>query len=361
MERGAQDSRTYSVRFRSFQGKRTDDSYSSPELKGYGQIEFSGDAIRLLGKLNELFGLGPRKEVTLQRPEVIDVECEGRAVRFRTTGESGLELVEFEAEDERDARTIAQLLPATMTEAHARKVADIKDFEGRLQSVSGEGWGTPALITANVAVFLVAVAVGGGAFFPDADAMTRLGTNYGPLTLHGQWWRLFTSMFLHFGVVHLGFNMWGLADGGRLVERLYGSAQFLIIYIAAGLCGSLCSLLWNPMVNSAGASGAIFGVYGAMFAFFLRKDTLVPATVMLSKRYSALAVIGYNLFNGLTHPGIDNAAHIGGLLGGLALGLVLARPLSVEQRTSSQSGAYVRGLLLAAAMVGGLFLVVRGR
>jgi rhomboid protease GluP len=287
------------------------------------------------------------------------VSRSGRAVRFSTTGESEVQQwVEFVAEDEPTAQTIAELLPDTATEAHARAVAEVKDFEDRLKSADGEMRVTPILVAANVAVFVAAALAGAGIFFPDADVMTRLGTNYGPLTTHGQWWRLLTSMFLHFGLLHLAFNMWALLVGGRLVERLYGSPAFLIIYVAAGVCGSLASLLWNPAVNSAGASGAIFGVYGAMLAFFLRKGTFIPATVMLEQRTSAVLVIVYNLYAGLRNPGIDNAAHIGGLLGGFALGLALARPLSVEQRATSQAVFCIRGLLVAAAIVGGLFFFV---
>jgi rhomboid protease GluP len=362
MEQMEQQSRRFRVRFRSFEGMRTDGSYSSPELKGVGEIAFLGGTIRLSGRLDEYFGLGRRYEIALQPRQVTDVEREGRAVRFRITEPSELELelelVEFLATDEQCARIVVGLLPGTMTEAQARKVADVKDFDDRLQSVGGKTWVTTALAAANVAVFLGAAAAGAGLLIPDVDAMTRAGTNYGPLTLHGQWWRLFTSMFLHFGLVHLGFNMWALVDGGRLAERLYGSATFLIIYVTAGLCGSLSSLLWNPAVNSAGASGAIFGVYGAMLAYFLRRDTLVPASVMLSKRYSMLVFIGFNLFYGIGHRGIDNAAHIGGLLGGFALGLALATPLSAEERTGSQSAVYLRALVLAIALVGGLVVAV---
>jgi rhomboid protease GluP len=139
-------------------------------------------------------------------------------------------------------------------------------------------------------------------------------------------------MFLHFGLIHLLLNMWALWSIGKLTEHLYGSAQFLLVYIFAGLCGSVASLLWRADVNSAGASGAIFGILGALLAFMLNPKTQVPASVASAQRNSAFVFVAYNLFNGLTHAGIDNACHLGGLLGGFAMGSWLARPLDSEAR-----------------------------
>ena len=94
------------------------------------------------------------------------------------------------------------------------------------------------------------------------------GANFGPKTMDGQWWRLFTSMFLHFGIIHIGFNMWVLWNVGRLVERLVGNFGFALLYVVSGLLGSVASLAWNPTTISAGASGAVFGVVGALIGFY---------------------------------------------------------------------------------------------
>lgn len=99
-----------------------------------------------------------------------------------------------------------------------------------------------------------------------------------------------------------------------------------MIYFAAGLSGSLTSALWNPQVNSAGASGAIIGVFGAILAWFLRADHQVPASVIRQQRTSGIVFILINLGYGATQSGIDNAAHLGGLVAGLLLGWLLARP-----------------------------------
>ena len=105
-----------------------------------------------------------------------------------------------------------------------------------------------------------------------------------------------------------------------------------MLYLFAGLSGSLTSLYWHPNLNSAGASGAIFGVLGGLFAFMVNPKTRIPASVAAVHRKSAVVFILYNLFNGFAHAGIDNAAHIGGLVAGFAMGWMLARPVEIEAR-----------------------------
>jgi rhomboid protease GluP len=142
-------------------------------------------------------------------------------------------------------------------------------------------------------------------------------------------------MFLHFGIIHLALNMAALWDFGRLAERLFGNWTFLAIYLRAGVSGSTLSLLWHPAVNSAGASGAIFGVFGMVAGYLVHKELGVPATVMKRHWGVTLPFIGYNLFIGATVPGIDNAAHVGGLIAGFVMGYALARPLDPDERTFS--------------------------
>jgi rhomboid protease GluP len=141
-------------------------------------------------------------------------------------------------------------------------------------------------------------------------------------------------------------------------ERLFGSWAFVLLYFAAGLGGSLASLVWNPAVNSAGASSAIFGVYGGMLAFFLRRHAAIPASVIKQQLYSGMVFIGYNLLNGFSHAGIDNADHVGGLAVGFVLGLVLARPLDLAARQANQTSFYLKGAVSACALVGALFIAV---
>ena len=155
--------------------------------------------------------------------------------------------------------------------------------------------------------------------------LLRWGANFGPLTLSGQWWRLFTSLFPPSGVVHLAVNMWCLWDLGSFAERIYGRSQFLMIYLIAGVIGALCSVFWHPFALAAGASGAIFGVTGALLASFIFGDLPFTKKSAAIALLSVIAFAGYNLFVGIVGKGPGNAAHVGGLISGFLLALLISR------------------------------------
>lgn len=230
--------------------------------------------------------------------------------------------------------------------------AEVREFLRRLDQVGTTARVTRALVVTNVVIFLAMLVAGAGVMASNPEVHVRWGSNYGPLTAAGEWWRLATSMFLHFGVIHLLFNMWVLNAYGVITERLYGSARFLFVYVASGIGGSLASLVWNPAVNSAGASGAIFGVFGALVAFAINRRNGVPAAIVLAERSSLFAFLGFNLFFGFVHPNIDNAAHIGGLVSGFVVGHFLAQPLDPELR--ARAGA--RGFMITALVYCALLL-----
>lgn len=206
----------------------------------------------------------------------------------------------------------------------------VKNFQQDLARFTPRLVGTPLLVIANVLVFLVMVARGVNAFSPTVQSLVDWGADYGPKTMSGQWWRLVTCMFLHCGILHLVFNMWVLWDLGRLVERLVGNVGFLVLYFVSGIAGSLASLAWNPTIVSAGASGAVFGVAGALVGLLSFRRDAVPAPVLKHLRSSMGVFLLYNVVYGLRASGIDMAAHIGGLLAGFLCGLVLSQPLSAE-------------------------------
>ncbi|MBS1199967.1 MAG: Rhomboid-like protein [Proteobacteria bacterium] len=221
-------------------------------------------------------------------------------------------------------------------------------------------WLTRALTLANVAVFAAMAVAGVDVLHPGPLEYIEWGSNFAPLTVTGEWWRLATAPFLHFGPVHLLFNAWALWSIGTLVERLFGRARFGAIYAAAGLAGSLASIAWNPLVNSAGASGAVFGIIGAQLAFFTRGGHRIPAEVVRAQRNSTLAFIGYSVTFGFIVPGIDNAAHLGGLTTGFALGWLLARPLGVPASRSQDRAGIVLAIALAAVVAAGGVALARG-
>ena len=214
-----------------------------------------------------------------------------------------------------------------------------------------------ALIAINALVFLAMLADGAGLIQPNSAVHLRWGANFGPITKDGEWWRLLACTFLHFGLVHLAMNMWVLWGAGGLVERLYGNFTFLAIYLFAGLTGSFASLLWNAdKVVSAGASGAVFGVYGALAAYVLRERGSVPGSVLKSLTGSTVAFIIYSIVLGAAISAIDNAAHAGGLVGGFALGLVLARPLS--PRVPLSAVRVLGATIFAASLLSLLYFVL---
>lgn len=194
---------------------------------------------------------------------------------------------------------------------------------------------TFALIAINALVFVAGVVVSPSSFMsPTTSQLLDWGANYAPLTLHGQWWRLITACFLHIGVIHIAVNMFILLQVGVFAEMLYGRTRFLLLYLLAGLWGSVASVAVHPPIVSAGASGAVFGVYGAVLAYLLVQRGVVPSARALGIAKSAGIFIAYNLLYGLARTGIDVRAHIGGLIGGFVVGSALARPLSPERQPS---------------------------
>jgi rhomboid protease GluP len=168
-------------------------------------------------------------------------------------------------------------------------------------------------------VFAVETALGGST---DRDVLIRLGAKVTPLLVDGQYWRLLTSMFLHIGLAHLFFNGYALLVVGTEIERLIGWGRFAAIYFLSGLLGSLASFAFSVNL-AAGASGAIFGVIGALGAyFFLHRERL--GSWGRARLGNIIFVIVLNLFWGFTQPGIDNYAHLGGLISGAGLGWALA-------------------------------------
>ena len=216
---------------------------------------------------------------------------------------------------------------------------------------------TQVLFGANIAVFVAMLLATGNPLaylnpmneFPPQVSIP-FGANAGFYTLSGQWWRLVTYMFLHGSLLHIGFNMWCLWDLGALCESLYGRWTYAAIYLITGIAAGLASVAWNPGVLSVGASGAIFGLAGALIASFYLGEFSLPSIAIGGTLRSLIVFAVFNLGFGGIFPGVDNAAHIGGLVSGLILGALIAK-LSPQQdaplRRASAVGV-VAVLLLAA-------------
>ena len=184
---------------------------------------------------------------------------------------------------------------------------------------------TQIILGINLAVFLgMALATSSVMGFTGLD-LVRWGANYGPYTLSGEWWRLLTSVFVHGGIIHIAFNMWCLWNLGALCEALYGPGTYATIYLLCGVGGSLGSVIWHSFgPPSVGASGAIFGLAGALLAAFKLGEFSVPRSALSGTLRSLGAFVFYNLIFGAAIRGVDNAAHIGGLITGLILGALIA-------------------------------------
>lgn len=234
------------------------------------------------------------------------------------------------------------------TPAAAQKPSPWRLLQSSFRQLPGLHW----LITANLVVFaLMVISSGGEAFLmPSAKTLVDFGCDYGPLTVeNGEYWRLLTCMFVHIGALHLGMNMYVLWNVGNSMERIYGTSKFIVIYLVAGLVASLLSVGLKPNIYSAGASGAVFGAFGALLAIFRAhyKD-FNPQFIQPATRSIVFLVI-YNLIWGFSQKNIDNAAHIGGFIGGVFCGLALLPRKLGEHRWTKRNVIALILLLLGVA------------
>lgn len=210
---------------------------------------------------------------------------------------------------------------------------------------------THILFGINVAVFvgmIIEMLLAGGSPFQEFSGLelVQWGANVGPLTLSGEWWRLLTCVFVHGGWLHIAFNMWCLWDLGALSESLYGRWTFGVIYLICGLGASLASVAWNPQVMSVGASGAIFGLAGALIAAFKLGEFSVPRAALSGPLRSLLVFVVFNLGFGAVSGFTDNAAHIGGLVTGLILGALIALLAPRQEQAPQRAAIFLVTLLV---------------
>jgi rhomboid protease GluP len=208
----------------------------------------------------------------------------------------------------------------------------------------------------NVAVFLGMVFANGGNPMHDFPSLELIawGANAGEYTLSGEWWRLLTCVFVHGNLLHIAFNMWCLWDLGMLSESLYGRWTYASIYLLCGLGASLASVIWNPHVLSVGASGAIFGLAGALIAAFKLGEFSVPRSSLSGVLRSLMVFVVFNLAFGAASGVTDNAAHVGGLLTGLILGAAIARIAPLQEHAPRRLGIFALMTLALASGAAGL-------
>jgi rhomboid protease GluP len=345
---------TYPVKFQVFGG-----SVYNRDLKGSGTLNAQADAraFRFVGRSRKVFKRG-EQEMVFSGDDIRNVVASGKTVQFSTgLGESGRlkKPFIFYCETRDDANAIATLLPKQKDEDFVAG----EEFYAKLKQLTGTDnplfSATNILIAVNVAVFLIMAGLLGCGWIEAANLRPyiRYGASNGAATTDGEWWRLITAMFIHFGIAHLALNMWALYQSGQLVEKLLGKALYTLTYFGAGIAGGFLSLVWNgDKVWSAGASGAIFGVYGALLGYMIREKHSLPRSVLQPLMKSTLTFAGYNLLYGLVHPGIDVADHVGGLLGGIILGWICAQPLDPSLRSRTVVDRFLLAGLAIIIMAG---------
>lgn len=233
--------------------------------------------------------------------------------------ETGLSCVECDRPICTDCLTMSPVGPRCPEHAGARRGPVAARIE-RADSRAGGALVTMVLIAVNVGIYLITVVQGHGLDSPGGSLWTEM-ILWGPLVDHGDWWRLITAAFLHGSIIHLAFNMLALWWIGAPVEQYLGRGRYVALYLVSGLAGSAGALLTSPTTPVVGASGAIFGILGAMLILEWQ------ATGRLGGPAATLIVLNLGLnfvFNG-AGGNISIGGHVGGLIGGILVTLSFAR------------------------------------
>ena len=201
---------------------------------------------------------------------------------------------------------------------------------------------TYSLIGLNLLFYAITILYTGSVVDMPAGGLVDLGAIYGPfVVVEGEWWRLLTAMFLHGGMTHLLMNMFSLYIIGRPMELYFSPKSYLSLYFLTGIVGGLVSIAVHPETVAIGASGAIFGVFGALSGYFFAYRRELGEHAQQFMKDFAL-IIGINLILGFSIPNIDVSAHAGGLVSGLIGGLIVARH-------PERLWVFMIGMLLVAA------------
>lgn len=224
---------------------------------------------------------------------------------------------------------IAELRKSTIHQAEqeAKEAVELREA----MNLGGSNlYATYAIMAINVLVFILMAMDGAGIMDVNGMVHIKWGSDFAPLTLTGDWWRLITNLFIHFGIIHIVANMYALYFIAIYLEPMLGKQKYIAAYLCTGVFGSLLSLWWHSTpVNSAGASGAIFGLYGLFFAFLT--TNIIPVKVRQTLLKSIGIFILYNLLYGFK-SGVDMAAHVGGIVSGFLIGYLYIYNIRQEKQ-----------------------------
>jgi membrane associated rhomboid family serine protease len=226
---------------------------------------------------------------------------------------------------------------------HSGKPQGVEKVARTVRRAHYEGSGavvTRALIAINIIVYLATIATGGG-LYSDAGTIYTHGVLFGPSVANGDYWRLLTSAFMHYGPIHLGMNMLVLWFVGRPLEERMGRGRFILLYLVAGLAGSAGALLLDPCAQTLGASGAIFGLFGAALVLERQGIFVYGGSII------GLIVLNFLFTFGLS--GISVGGHVGGFVGGILAMLGFSR-FGRTHALYGRAGLLGYGVLLAVGI-----------
>jgi membrane associated rhomboid family serine protease len=337
------------------------------QLLHQGTFPWTGGEVVVDAAMLEIRGLRARAwraPTVLSRrfalSSVRNVECLGLAVAFELAAGNATAPLRLWFADATAAADFAARLPTMRTADFRPGIDPNREFTRMLLAKRPATPVVLALLALYALGYALATAGGGSALYASPGRLVLAGANYAPLTLGGQPWRLLSAPFLHASILHVLLAALLLWFAGRVAERLYGSARFLLVYLAAALGAGAASLAWQPGVAiGVGATGALCGVAGATLACLVRRRDGVPDGFLGTERLRALGVVALLVLLSLGIPALDPAAHVGGLLLGFALGYALAPPLDAVRMDAVRERHQALGIgvaslaVLAVAVLGG--------
>ena len=351
-------------------------SISVPELPASELLALAYGAFQQLGwhtefaLVNRLVGYTKKAWNAYYDHIIVDVE-DGNLIITSSLPESATwDLMK------RNKKNVAKFLPVFESLKASTSVADIEDWKSKLtglqqhtettiveeqkeaqeveavMNLSGSKLVTYVIMGINVLVFIIMVANGVHIMEPTVGDLIKWGADFKPLTLNGEWWRLTTSTFIHIGIIHIALNMYALYMVGIYLEPMLGKWRYIAAYLSTGVLASVASIWWHGSDHvSAGASGAIFGMYGVFLA--LLTTHLIPKKVRTGLLQSIAVFLVYNLIYAAKSEAIDNAAHLGGLISGFVIGYLYF--LSFKKPNFRPAGAAAL-IVMATIVLTGLYL-----
>jgi rhomboid protease GluP len=321
-------------------------------FKGRGDIKVQGEHLEVTGRRRRPFALR-RSTERYPLTDLRNVSQDGDVVSFAVPLEKGHWQAFLVCSHEATAASLARRLPVIIDSSLCTFDQARQELKTRLEQLPKAAPAAWLLLSLNIFVYLAMAWTSGNWTQFGSQHLVNVGGNFSPHTTDGQWWRLVTAMFLHGGLTHLVFNMYALYSFGRLAERLYGTRAFLGIYLLAGVAGSCGTLLFYSRSVSVGASGAIFGIMGALVAFLVTDRDFLSDGARKRLLTNFAVFTAYMLSQGFGEAGIDNAGHVGGMLAGLTLGWFTGSPFKFRQEGADWlSGKVMAGIALVLLVAG---------